>query len=174
MWLQGHRPSLFALALLLRAWLAAGLAEGSTTARSSRLMTPPRLSRPASTLPWLLTAASRKRGKRQPPPSSACASKPEPSLWIPAASRAAALSLMLMLSACATWFKPEPSPQRVPVACGPSALERCSRPIYVLPDGPIAASIESKVRQAESAALDTCAKQHDALIDCVREHDEGH
>jgi hypothetical protein len=50
--------------------------------------------------------------------------------------------------------------------------DRCPAPMYVLPDGAIAADVAAAMALAESRARDACATQLDALKDCVRRHND--
>ena len=59
----------------------------------------------------------------------------------------------------------------VPVVCPDSAMtDTCPAPIYVLPDGDIAADVAAAMAIAESRARDACARQLEALKGCVRDH----
>lgn len=48
--------------------------------------------------------------------------------------------------------------------------ERCPAPVYVLPDGAIAADVAAAMAVAEARARDACAAQLGALQECVRTH----
>lgn len=117
---------------------------------------------------------SRPRELRLKRPSSASASSRAPSRSPAVARLALALCLTASLPSCALWQKPAPTPAPVPVVCVQTAMtDRCPAPVYVLPDGAIAADVAAAMAIAESRARDACARQLSELQACVKRHNSG-
>lgn len=116
-------------------------------------------------------AQSRPRELRLKPQSSASASSRARSRSPAVARLALGLCLTVSLPSCALWPKPDPTPAPVPVVCVQTAMtDRCPAPMYVLPDGAIAADVAAAMAIAESRARDACARQLAELQDCVQRH----
>lgn len=117
---------------------------------------------------------SRPRELRLKRPSSASASSRARSRSPAAVRLALALCLTVSLPSCALFRKPEPTQVSVPVVCVQTAMtDRCPAPVYVLPDGAIAADVAAAMAIAESRARDACARQLSELQACVRRHNDG-
>lgn len=155
-------------------WLAAGTAAPSMTAASSPSRTPrSNRSKPSTPAPPP-RVRSRPRELRLKRPSSASASSRAPSRSPAVARLALALCLTVSLPSCALLRKPEPTQVSVPVVCVQTAMtDRCPAPVYVLPDGAIAADVAAAMAIAESRARDACARQLSELQACVQQHNSA-
>ena len=171
MWPAKPRVSFLSLALSSLAWVPAGSVMASGPAVAYPRLTPPPRVKPKSMQPSVPVSKSRPRELRLKPPRNGSARSRAPSRWLQIARQAVVLCLLILLSSCALWPKPDKAPAPVPVVCLDSAMNgNCPAPMYVLPPGDIPGDVAAAMAIAESRARDACAAQLSALQDCVREH----